>query len=147
LQPQHDFENRVGGRFLREERVAKLGQFFGPHSGTLKIYLAHFPVGSGSFNAFGDFVAEFSGSYSTIFASGNFTIAVSLTDQSPTSSSGPCRLTLNDQTDNAATYAVGGAKLTITTSLNSTPFDIYVSQGGTQVDNVSGHNIWIGQSA
>ena len=127
--------------------MARLGQFFGPHTGTLKIYLAHFPVGSGNFTPFSDYSVEFTGSYSTIFASGNFTIAVTLTDQSAANSSGPCRLTLNEQTDSAASYSVSAQKLTVTTSLNNTPFDIYISQGGTQVDNVSGHNIWIGEQA
>lgn len=51
---------------------------------------------------------------------------------------------LNGQTDNTATYKVNGKKLTFTTSLNDTPLDIYVKQKGTQVDNISGHNIWIG---
>lgn len=125
--------------------MEKLDPYFGTHAGNLNIYLAHFPVGSGSFGTFTDYLVQFAGSYSTIFSSGNFAIAIGLIDQNPASSSGPCKVTLNSQTDNAAIYSTNGQKLTITTSLNTTPFDFYVSQGGTQVDNVAGHSIWIGQ--
>jgi hypothetical protein len=121
--------------------MAKLQPYFGPHAGTLKIYVASFDVGSGSFSAFADFQAAFAGSYDFL---GQFHDR----DQSlrpkwhkyirtvPTH--------LNGQTDNTATYKVNGKKLTFTTSLNDTPLDIYVKQKGTQVDNISGHNIWIG---
>jgi hypothetical protein len=124
--------------------MAKLQPYFGPHAGTLKIYVASFDVGSGSFSAFADFQAAFAGSYDFLGQSGNFTIAINLSDQNGTSTSGPCQLTLNGQTDNTAMYKVNGKKLTFTTSLNDTPLDIYVKQKGTQVDNISGHNIWIG---
>ena len=58
--------------------------------------------------------------------------------------SGPCTLTLNGKTDKAATYQADSSKLTITTTLNAEPIDIYTKQSGTQVDNISGHNLWIG---
>jgi hypothetical protein len=76
--------------------------------------------------------------------SGTFKIAVDLSDQNPTSTTGPCQVTLNDKTDNAATYQVNGQKLIVTTTLNTSPLDIYQGENGTQVDNISGHNIWIG---
>jgi hypothetical protein len=123
-----------------------LTQFFGDHTGTLKIYVAIFPVGWGSFTSFTADQATFSGSYNAFGQSGTFTISVqSLTAQS--ASSGTCKLTLNGTTDNAAKYQVNGSKLTLTTTLNSTPVDIYPSQGGTQVDGISGHNLWIGERA
>jgi hypothetical protein len=124
--------------------MAKLEPYFGPHTGPMKIYLGVFQVGSGSFPAFSDFQTQFAGSYSALGQSGTFNIAISLTDQNPASASGPCQVTLNDQTDDAATYHVSGPKLIITTALNDAPLDIYPGQHGTQVDNISNHNIWIG---
>jgi hypothetical protein len=124
--------------------MAKLGGFFGPHDGELKIYLGDFDIGSGAFGAFSDFAAKFAGSYDALGQSGTFTINVALTDQNPTSTSGPCTITLNDKTDSAAKYQANGQKLTVTTTLNDAPFDIYPSQNGTQIDNISDHNIWIG---
>jgi hypothetical protein len=124
--------------------MAKLGGFFGPHSGALRIFLGIFDVGSGTFGTFSDFNASFAGSYSALGQHGTFTLGVALTDQNPTSTSGPCTLTLNDKTDNAATYQTNGSKITITTTLNATPLDVYPSQSGTQIDNVSNHNVWVG---
>ena len=126
--------------------MAKLDPFFGPHAGALQIYVASFPVGTGNFTAFGDYQADFTGSYSFLFQSGTVTIAIGLTDQNPTSTSGPCKISLNDKTDAAATYQVIGQRLRINTPLNDLPIDVYVNNNGTQVDNVSGHNIWIGAS-
>lgn len=125
--------------------MAKLASYFGPHSGLLKIYVFIAQIGSGSFQTFDDFQAKFVGSYEVGGQPGTFTIAISLTDHNPASASGGCEITLNDKTDKVATYHASGQKLTITTKLNDTPIDVYVSQGGTQVDRISGHNIWIGQ--
>jgi hypothetical protein len=123
-----------------------LTQFFGGHSGTLSIYVGVFSVGSGNFTTFTAAQATFSGSYNAFGQSGAFTISVEpLTAQS--NSSGTCKLTLNATTDNAATYQINGNKLTVATTLNRTPVDIYPSQGGTQIDGISGHNLWIGQWA
>lgn len=124
--------------------MAKLGGFFGPHSGALRIFLGFFDIGSGMFGSFSDFAAKFAGSYDAMGQSGTFTINVALTDQNPTSPSGPCTITLNGKTDSAATYQTNGAKLTVTSTLNGAPLDIYPSQNGTQIDNISDHNIWIG---
>lgn len=124
--------------------MAKLEPYFGPHTGPMNIWLGIFQVGSGSFPAFSDFQAQFDGSYSAFGQSGTFNMALSLTDRNAASTSGPCQVTLNNQTDNAATYQVSGPKLIVTTTLNDAPLDIYASQNGTQVDNLSGHNIWIG---
>ena len=124
--------------------MAKLETYFGPHTGPMKIYLGIFQVGSGSFSAFSDFQAQFAGSYSALGHSGTFNIGVNLTDQKPENNSGPCEIALNNQTDNAATYQVSGQKLIVATTLNNTPLEIYASQDGTQVDNISDHNIWIG---
>ena len=63
----------------------------------------------------------------------------------PAGSSGSCEITLNEETDNATTYRVDGQKLTFTTRLNDTPVAVYSSEGGTQIDGISGHNVWIGQ--
>jgi hypothetical protein len=124
--------------------MAKLETYIGPHAGTLKIYFGIFQIGSGKFSAFSDFQTDFAGSYNALGKSGTFTIAINLTDQDPASTSGPCKVTLNGKSDNAATYQVSGQKLALTTALNDAVLDVYVSQGGTQVDNISGHNIWIG---
>jgi hypothetical protein len=124
--------------------MAKLGQYFGPHTGNRKIYLGIFQVGSGSFPNFSDFHAEFDGSYSALGHSGTFKIGLNLTDNNAGSTSGPCQVTLNGKTDNAASYKVNAPKLVIKTSLNDSPLEIYKSQNGTQVDHISDHNIWIG---
>ncbi|HEX4410751.1 MAG TPA: hypothetical protein VH206_18425 [Xanthobacteraceae bacterium] len=124
--------------------MAKLKTYFGPHAGDMKIYLGFFQVGSGSFSFFSDYQSQFSGTYSALGNSGTFAITLNLTDQDAASTSGPCHIMLNAQTDNAATYAVDGDKLSVTTTLNDAPLEIYQSQNGTQVDNISNHNIWIG---
>jgi hypothetical protein len=124
--------------------MAKLDPFFGPHSGDLKIWVRNFPVGTGAFGDFSDFQATFDGSYSAFGKKGTFDIAFALTDKNPGAQSGPCTITLNGKTDNAATYQVNGGKLTITTTLNTVPIAVYTSEGGTQVDNISGLSIWIG---
>jgi hypothetical protein len=67
--------------------MAKLGQYFGPHTGSRNIYLGIFQVGSGSFPKFGDFQAEFDGSYSALGHSGTFKIGLNLTDHNAASTS------------------------------------------------------------
>jgi len=124
--------------------MARLGQYFGPHTGRRKLYLGIFPVGSGSFPNFSDFEAEFDGSYSAFGHSGTFKIGLKLTDQNAGSTSGPCQVTLNGKTDKTASYKVAAQKLIIKTSLNDSQLQIYKSQNGTQVDHISDHNIWIG---
>ncbi|PSO17786.1 hypothetical protein [Bradyrhizobium sp. MOS003] len=121
-----------------------LDQYFGTHTGNLKIYVGLFKVGSGSFTSFNSNLAAFSGSYSAFGSSGTFTIEVQLLHVQ-NASSGTCKVTLNDKTDASAAYTVAGNKFSLQTNLNPTPIDIYVSQGGTQFDGVSGHNLWIGQ--
>lgn len=127
--------------------MAKLGGFFGPHNGSLKIYVWNWPIGSGTFNAFNDFDCKFAGSYNAMGQSGTLVLGLVLTDRNPTSASGPCTVTLNDRTDSAARYQSSGQKLTITTTLNGSPLDIYPSESGTQIDNISDHNVWIGPHA
>ena len=125
--------------------MAKLSTHFGPHVGSLKIYVGFFEVGSGRFPAFSDTEAEFAGSYQVFGTAGTFNIRIRLTDNNKAAKSGPCEVTLNENVDTTAKYEVNGAKLMIATTLNSTPVAIYLNQGGTQIDNVSGHNLWIGQ--
>jgi len=125
--------------------MATLGPYFGTHTGDLKIYIGIFQIGSGSFVSFDDFNAKFTGSYEVVGRPGTFTIAITLSDANPAGSSGSCEITLNEETDNATTYRVDGQKLTFTTRLNDTPVAVYSSQGGTQIDGISGHNVWIGQ--
>ena len=124
--------------------MATLDPYFGPHNGPMKIYLGVFEVGTGAFPSFSHFQTEFNGSYSAFGQSGTFAIAINLTDQNPASTSGPCRVTLNGKSDNAASYQVAGGKLIVTTNLNGAPLHVYPHQNGTQVDNISDHNIWIG---
>jgi hypothetical protein len=126
--------------------MATLGPFAGPHQGNLRIWaqilLAY--VGNGRFTYFEDYRAEFQGSYQVFSQSGNITIGVELSDRNPTAASGQCVVSLNGKTDNAASYQANGNKLTITTALNNTGIDMYSYENGTQFDNVSGHNFWIG---
>jgi len=124
--------------------MAKLDAYFGPHAGSLKIYVGIFSVGQGSFPSFGQFETTFDGSYSAFGQSGTFDIKVLLTDKNAGATNGPCSITLNGKTDASAQYQADGSKLSIKTALNATPIEIYRSQGGTQVDGVSGHNLWIG---
>jgi hypothetical protein len=127
--------------------MAKLGTYFGTHAGTLKIYVGFFEVGSGTFSVFNDAEVDFAGSYQTFAQSGTFAIRIRLTDNDPAAISGSCEVTLNEDVDDAAKYEVHGAKLTVATTLNPTPVRVYRNQGGTQIDGVSGHDLWIGQSA
>ena len=125
--------------------MAKLNPYFGTHAGDQKIYVGAFSVGTGKFNQFGDYQAAFDGSFQFFGQSGTFIIQLVLSDHDPATNAGPCAITLNGKVDNAAQYQADSGKLTITTKLNQTPIDIYGKEGGTQVDNISGHNIWIGQ--
>lgn len=124
--------------------MARLSTHFGPHVGNLRIYLGIFSVGSGNFGVFDDFSAAFAGAYEVFGQSGKLALAIRLTDAKPQSTSGPCEITLNGAADKGATYTVSGNKLILTTKLNPTPVNVYISQGGTQFDGVSGHNLWIG---
>jgi hypothetical protein len=124
--------------------MAKLDSYFGPHAGNLKIYVGFFSVGQGAFKHFDQFEAAFNGSYNAFGQSGTFDIQLALTDKNPAAQNGPCTITLNGKTDNAAKYDASNGKLAITTALNPAPIDIYMSQNGTQVDEISGHNLWIG---
>jgi hypothetical protein len=124
--------------------MAKLTPYFGTHAGDLKIYVGPFSVGQGAFDTFSDFHATFDGSYEFFGQSGDVAIDLTLSDHDVGSESGACTIKLNGKADTAATYQVSGSKLTITTKLNELPIEIHSRQGGTQVDNVSGHNIWIG---
>jgi hypothetical protein len=126
--------------------MAKLGPYFGTHAGTQEIYVARWSVGSGNFTLFTDAEIDFAGSYHILLQSGIFTIRIRLTDGKPAATSGQCEVTLNGKVDSEAKYQVDGAKLTIATTLNPTPVSVYRDQGGTQIDGVSGHNLWIGQS-
>ena len=123
----------------------ELTNFFGDHTGTLKIYLGFFPVGWGTFTAFTADQATFSGQYNAFGQSGTFTLSIQLPAQpKPT---GTCKLTLNATSDDAAKYQTNGNALTLTTTLNPTAIHIYPHNGGTQIDGVSGHNLWIGEQA
>ncbi|TMI99149.1 MAG: hypothetical protein E6G97_23620 [Alphaproteobacteria bacterium] len=124
--------------------MAQLNPYFGPHTGTLKIYVGIFRVGQGSFEDFKQFQTSFDGSYNAFGQSGTFDIKLLLSDQNAGAAHGPCAITLNGKTDSAAQYQTDNEKLTITTALNDTPIVIYRSQNGTQVDGISGHNLWIG---
>jgi len=124
--------------------MAQLDPYFGHHAGNLKIYVGIFDVGKGTFPAFAQFDATFDGSYSAFGQSGTFDIKLLLTDKDAGATKGPCTITLNGKTDSAATYDADGTTLTITTTLNDAPIQIYRSQNGTQVDAISGHNLWIG---
>ncbi len=124
--------------------MVALDQYFGTHAGDLKIYVGLFKVGSGSFTSFTPTQAAFSGSYEAFGNSGNFAIVIQLLN-AQNAAHGSCKVTLNNSVDATATYAIAGSKFSLQTGLNPTPIVIYKSQGGTQFDGVSGHNLWIGQ--
>jgi hypothetical protein len=124
--------------------MATLGPHFGSHAGTLKIYVGFFQVGSGTFTVFNDREVDFAGSYQAFGHAGKFSIRIQLADNNPAAISGSCEVTLNAKTDASAKYEIHGTKLTIATTLNQTPVAIYGNQGGTQIDGISGHNLWIG---
>ncbi len=126
--------------------MTTLDPYFGTRTGELKIYMGFFEVGSGRFKAFTSLQAEFMGSYTVLGYSGTVAIALKLGGRKRASASGPCRLSLNDRTDDAARYQVNGEKLRLVTELNESPIDIYVHRGGTQIDNVLGYNLWIGKA-
>ena len=127
--------------------MAKLTTYFGTHTGALKIYVGMFQVGSGTFTAFDDSEIDFAGSYQAFGKAGKFSIRIRLSDENAARTSGICEVMLNEETDSSAKYRVDGKSLTITTALNQTPVVIYDSQGGTQIEGISGHNLWIGQWA
>jgi hypothetical protein len=124
--------------------MAKLSPYFGVHAGPLKIWVGFFEVGSGTFRVFDDTEADFTGSYEAFGQAGTFSLRVRLADRNPTAVSGQCEVALNGNSDVAAKYEVHGAKLTVATTLNSTPVAVYRNERGTQVDGISGHNLWIG---
>lgn len=123
--------------------MAILGSFFGVHAGDLKISIGFFDIGQGNFTVFDDTEVDFAGSYNAFGQKGTFAIRIRLTD-SPDAASGSCEVTLNAKADEAAKYEVHGIKLMIVTTLNPTPVAIYRNQNGTQIDGISGHNLWIG---
>jgi hypothetical protein len=130
---------------MREETdLAILGPFFGSQSGNLTIYVAHFPIGTGTFQAIDRFQARFSGSYKTFFQTHPLNLMIKLSDQDASSASGPCQITFNDKVDTSATYKTSRGKITFSTSLAQSPIDVYRSQGGTQIDGLDGHDAWIG---
>jgi hypothetical protein len=124
--------------------MAKLSPYFGVHAGPLKIWVGFFKVGSGTFKLFNDTEADFAGSYNAFGQAGTFNLRVRLADPNPTAVSGRCEVTLNGSADSAAKYEVHGSKLTVATTLNSTPVAVYRNESGTQIDGISGHNLWIG---
>lgn len=124
--------------------MARISDYIGTHTGTLNISVGGFNIGTGHFNPFSDFQVGFAGSYQFFGQTGNIAIAIKLTNPDPHETAGPCAVTINGTNDNTATYQINGAQMTITTALNGTPMDIYVKDAGTQVDNISGHDLWIG---
>ena len=124
--------------------MATLSPHFGAHAGPLKIWVGFFEVGSGTFKVFDDTEASFAGSYEAFGQAGTFNLRVRLTDRNPAARSGPCEVMLNGNPDAGAKYEVHGAKLTIATTLNPMPVAVYPNKGGTQIDGISGHNLWIG---
>lgn len=124
--------------------MAQLSAHFGGHAGPMKIWVGFFEVGSGAFTLFNDTEAEFAGSYQAFGQAGTFSLSVRLTDHNPPATSGQCEIMLNGDADAAAKYEVHGAKLTVATTLNPTPVSVYRNEGGTQIDGMSGHDLWIG---
>jgi hypothetical protein len=128
----------------QERIMATLEPYFGKRTGTLDLYVDSFKIGSGSFTTFSNFEAEITGSYTVFGQPGTFAIAIKLTDNDPVATHGPCEITINGQKDGAGKYQTTNQKLTLATTLNAGTLDIYVKQGGTQIDRVTGHNFWLG---
>lgn len=124
--------------------MAKLSPHFGSHAGPMKIWVGFFQIGSGSFSLFSDAEADFAGSYQAFGQAGDFNLRIWLTDGNPSATSGRCEVTLNGNADATAKYEVHGTTLTVATTLNPGPVSVYRNQGGTQIDGISGHNLWIG---
>ncbi len=124
--------------------MATLDPYFGKHAGQLQIYVSKFPIGNGSFGAFANFQATFTGSYTLFFQQHQLQLAIALTDKDVKAVNGPCELTMNGQVDKKETYQTNNGKMTIRTALAQTPIVVYQSQAGTQLDGLDGHNAWIG---
>lgn len=132
--------------------MATLDSFAGPHSGKMQIYVYGWInnyVGTGAFTTFDTFQAAFSGHYDYLGFKGEITVSLELTDRNPAATYGPCTVTLLGNTDHNASYQVNGQYLTIDTTLNSKPFNIYSRAGGTEfadldIPNVGSAGIWIG---
>ena len=60
--------------------------------------------------------------------------------RNPAATHGASEITINGQKDGAGKYQTINQKPT----LNASTLDIYVKQGGTQIDRGSGHNFWLG---
>ena len=135
--------------------MATLDPFAGNHSGPMQIWVYGWInnyVGTGNFTIFDSFRAVFSGHYDYLGFSGDLTVSLELTDHEANAPSGPCTITLLGNTDPNATYQVNGQNLTITTTLNPTPFNIYSYKGGTEFDDlqiptVGSAGVWIGPSS
>jgi hypothetical protein len=124
--------------------MARPSPYFGVHAGPLKIWVGFFEVGSGTFSLLNDTEADFAGAYKAFGQAGNFSLRVRLADPNPAATSDKCEVTLNGKADVGAKYEVHGAQLTVATTLNPTPVAVYCNQNGTQIDGISGHNLWIG---
>jgi hypothetical protein len=135
--------------------MATLYPFAGNYTGTMNIYVYGWInnyVGTGGFTSFSSFQAVFSGQYDYLGVQGNLLVSLELTDQDPDATSGPCSITLLGNTDSNATYQVNGQYLTITTALNSEPFNIYSYKGGTEFDDlqipvIGLAGVWLGPSS
>ena len=130
--------------------MATLNPFIGQTSGPLEICLLSQDVGSGTVTSQTDFEIAFSGSFSIFGESGSITFSIALTDQNPDTTSGPCTITVNGNTDANASYSVVDDELNITTSLQpGTTLLVYQDDNGTEIEDVviPGHNphdVWIG---
>ena len=133
--------------------MATVKPFLGPHAGNMRIFVYKGPVsinvGGGSFTEVTDFTARFSGSYDYL-VKGQVNVAVELKDHNPQATSGPCSITIMDNTDDNARYQVEGNNLMVITRLNKDPLKVYPYKKGTEFDYptlpapVGSIGIWIG---
>ena len=65
---------------------------------------------------------------------GSVTVALELKDRNASAPSGPCSITIMQNKDDSARYAVQGDKMVVTSSLNANPIEIYFYKGGSEFD-------------
>lgn len=98
-------------------------------------------VGSGSFEAFSDFAADFKGRISTIFYKGDLDLQMELTDHDPAATSGPATVTINGVTDAGAKYSTASGTLTVKATFDGEAQDMMIrriSGGGETEINLKG---------
>ena len=93
-------------------------------------------VGNGEVSSLSDYEVAIAGTISILGYSGDLIIRLLLLDEQPEASGGPCLLRLNTHVDEAATYHVKGAELTVNAVLGDKRQNITITRcnNGTQTE-------------